>query len=57
MLFSASIVAIGIGDALGLIGDWYSSLLPIILAIGIGMSLSTGALFLAIATVHRLQRN
>ena len=55
VLFSVSIISIGIGRELGLIGDWYHSLLPIILAIGLGMSLSAGLLFLAIVTVHRVK--
>ena len=52
VLFSASIVSVGIGRELGLIGDWYNSLLMIILAIGIGMTLSASLLFLTIMTVH-----
>jgi hypothetical protein len=55
VLFSVSIVSIGIGRELGLIGDWYNSLLPIILAIGIGMSFSASVLFLTIVTVHRVR--
>ena len=55
VLFSVSIIAIGIGRELGLIGDWYNSLLPIIVAIGLGMTLSAGLLFVAIVTVHRVK--
>jgi hypothetical protein len=55
VLFSVSVVSIGIGRELGLIGDWYNSLLPIIVAIGAGMSLAAALLFLAIVTVHRVK--
>jgi hypothetical protein len=55
VLFSVSIVSIGIGRELGLIGDWYNSLLPIILAIGLGMSFSASVLFVTIVTVHRVR--
>jgi hypothetical protein len=55
VLFSVSVASIGIGRELGLIGDWYNSLLPIIVAIGLGMSFSAALLFLAIVTVHRVK--
>lgn len=55
VLLVASIVSVGIGRELGLIGDWYHSLLPIILAIGLGMSIAAGFLFLTIITLHRIR--
>jgi hypothetical protein len=55
VLFSVSIVTIGIGSELGLIGDWYNSLLQIIVAIGLAMSLSAALLFFAVVTIHRIR--
>ena len=53
VLLVSSIISIGVGTQYGLVGSWYSSMVPVMAAIWIGMSASTMVLLFTIAIYNR----
>ena len=53
ILLVSSIISIGVGTQYGLVGSWYSNMVPVLAAIWIGMSASTMVLLFTIAIYNR----
>ncbi|MGH6874469.1 MAG: hypothetical protein ACREDW_05600 [Aestuariivirgaceae bacterium] len=53
VLLASSIISIGVGTQYGLVGNWYSSMVGVLAAIWIGMSVSTMMLLCIIAIYNR----
>lgn len=53
ILLVSSVISIGVGTQYGLVGNWYTSMVPVLAAIWIGMSASTMVLLFVIAIYNR----
>ena len=53
ILLVSSVISIGVGTQYGLVGSWYSNMVPVLAAIWIGMSASTMVLLFMIAIYNR----
>jgi hypothetical protein len=53
ILLVSSIISIGVGTQYGMVGHWYSSMVQVLAAIWIGMSVSTMVLLFVIALYNR----
>jgi hypothetical protein len=54
ILLASSIISIGVGTQYGLVGHWYGSMVAVLAAIWIGMSVSTMMLLFIIALYNRI---
>lgn len=53
VLLASSIISIGVGTQYGMVGHWYGSMVAVLAAIWIGMSVSTMLLLFIIAIYNR----
>jgi hypothetical protein len=54
VLLASSIISIGVGTQYGLVGHWYGSMVAVLAAIWVGMSVSTMMLLFIIALYNRV---